>query len=95
MVLATQISTQGALSELVIPAKTTDVLEWLRKKLKQPGLQFQTKLSIEDVQIAIFATPAEDEEDEHVNQHMLPSPLHDDAFTGPIIALKSASADET
>ena len=91
MVVATLISVQGGLSELVIPAKTTDVLEWLRKKLKQPELQFQVKLNLEDTHVAIFATPSEDEDDEQVNQHMLPSPLHDDTFTGPIVALKSTT----
>lgn len=95
MVVATQISTQGTLSDLVIPAKTSDVLEWLRKKLKQPGLQYQTKLTIEDTKVAIFATPSEDEEDEDANQHMLPSPLHDDTFTGPIVAIKSTTDHDT
>jgi DNA-directed RNA polymerase subunit M/transcription elongation factor TFIIS len=91
MVVATLISAQGALSELSIPGKTADVLEWLRKKLKQPELQFQVKLDIENTKVAIFATPSEDEDDEQINQHMLPSPLHDDTFTGPIVALKSTT----
>lgn len=95
MVIATQISVQGCLSELAIPAKTTDVLEWLRKKLKQPGLQYQTKLVLEETRVAVFATPSEDEEDEDINQHMLPSPLHDDSFTGPIVVLKSTTEHDT
>ena len=95
MVVATQISVQGGLSDLVIPAKTTDVLEWLRKKLKQPGLQYQTKLVLEESKVAIFATPSEDEEDEDINQHMLPSPLHDDAFLGPIVAIRSTTDHDT
>lgn len=95
MVVATQISVQGALSDLTIPAKTPDVLEWLRKKLKQPGLQYQTKLVLEETRIAVFATPSEDEEDEDTNQHMLPSPLHDDTFTGPIVVLKSTTEHDT
>ena len=35
MVVATLVSVQGTLSEVVIPSKTANVLEWLRKKLKQ------------------------------------------------------------
>ena len=44
MVLAIVIAPQGTFSELVVPTKTADVLEWFRKKLKAPGLQFQGKL---------------------------------------------------
>ena len=32
MVIATLISIQGTLSDVTIPTKTADVLEWLRKK---------------------------------------------------------------
>ena len=46
MVLATSIQATGALQELTVPAKSVDVLEWLRTKLKQPGLQFQGKIQI-------------------------------------------------
>lgn len=95
MVLATQVSIQGVLSEITIPQKTADVLDWLRKKLKQPGLQFQTKLKLEDEQIAIFATPTEDDEDDQVSQHVLPPPLHDDTFVGPIVAIRSLSDHDT
>ena len=94
MVVATLISIQGVLSEVVIPPKTADVLEWLRKKLKRPGLQLQTKLKLEDVHIAIFATPSDDE-DEDTNQHMLPPPLHDDTFVGPMIAIRSLTDHDT
>lgn len=95
MVVATLISTQGGLTDITIPGKTTDVLEWLRKKLKQSGLQYQTKLRIDDTQIAIFATPSEDDEADDVNQHMLPSPLHDDTFLGPIVAIRSTTDHDT
>lgn len=94
MVIATLISIQGVLSELVVPPKTSDVLEWLRKKLKRPGLQLQTKLTLDDVHIAIFATPSDDE-DEDTNQHMLPPPLHDDTFVGPMIAIRSLTDHDT
>lgn len=90
MVIATIISVQGTLSDVSIPAKTPDVLEWLRKKYKSPGMQFQGKLKNEDTAYSVFATPA-GEEDEETNQHMLPPPFHDDSFQGVIAVLKSKS----
>lgn len=93
MVLATLISGSGSLGEVSIPAKTPDVLEWLRKKLKQPGLQFQGKLVSEEVRYSVFATPGEEEDDE-TNQHMLPPPFHEDTFQGPIVLLKTRSTNE-
>lgn len=90
MVVATLIAVSGSLSEVSVPAKTADVLEWLRKKLKQPGLQFQGKLVHDEHTLAVFASPTE-EEDDSTNQHMLPPPFNDDAFEGAIAILKSAS----
>ena len=90
MVVATLISIAGVLSEASIPAKTADVLEWLRKKLKQPTLQFQGKCVQEEHSFAFFAVPSE-VEDEQTNQHMLPPPFHDDSFQGSIAVLKSAN----
>lgn len=89
MVVATTIAVSGTLGEVSIPARTPDVLEWLRKKLKQPGLQFQGTLSNT---FAVFATPTE-EEDETTNQHMLPTPFHDDTFQGTIVILKTTSSN--
>jgi DNA-directed RNA polymerase subunit M/transcription elongation factor TFIIS len=88
MVVATVISVQGSLGEVTIPPKTADVLEWLRKKYKTPGLQFQGKLTNEDVFYSVFASPSS-EDDEETNQHMLPPPFHDDSFQGVIVLLKS------
>lgn len=90
MVVASVISVSGVLSEVSVPAKTADVLEWLRKKLKQPTLQFQGKLAHDEHTLAFFATPTEDE-DETTNQHVLPPPFHDDSFQGSIAVLKSTS----
>ena len=90
MVVATSIAVSGTLSEVTIPARTTDVLEWLRKKYKQPGLQFQGKLVHEEESFSVFATPSEDD-DENTNQHMLPSPFHEDTFQGVIAILKSTT----
>jgi hypothetical protein len=92
MVLGIVIATQGTFSDVSLPAKTVDVLEWLRKKLKAPGLQFQGKLVTEDVSYAVFATPA----DEGDSQHILPPPFSDDSFQGSVALLKTRSenADE-
>ena len=79
MVVATSVSIQGAFGEVVIPAKTTDVLEWLRKKYKQPAMQFQGKILHEETAYAVFATPTEDE-DEHTSTHILPTPFQEDSF---------------
>lgn len=92
MVVATIISAQGSLSEVTIPAKTPDVLEWLRKKYKSVGLQFQGKIVNEESYYSVFATPASDD-DEEANQHMLPPPFHDDSFQGVIALLKSKSSN--
>ena len=85
MVIATAIALVGTLGEVTIPAKTADVLEWLRKKYKQPNLQFQGRLG---ETYSVFATPSE-EEDENTNQHMLPSPFHEDAFQGVVVIMKA------
>lgn len=96
MVLATIVASNGSLSEVAIPAKTTDVLEWMRKKYKQTGTQFQGKIQDplkDDRWLAIFAKVSEDDED--ANQHMLPSPLDEESYSGTIIVLATMSdADE-
>lgn len=95
MVIATTIAVDGTFSEVSIPARTADVLEWLRKKVKQPGLQFQGNLVNEGSLYSVFASPTE-EEDESTNQHVLPPPFAEDSFQGPIVMLKSTgdNADE-
>jgi hypothetical protein len=92
MVVATSIAVSGTLGEVTIPARTADVLEWLRKKYKQPALQFQGKLVHEEESFSVFATPTE-EDDENTNQHMLPAPFHEDAFQGVIVILKSTTTN--
>jgi DNA-directed RNA polymerase subunit M/transcription elongation factor TFIIS len=96
MVLATIVASNGSLSEISIPAKTTDVLEWMRKKYKQTGIQFQGKIQDplkEDRWLSIFAKVSDDDED--ANQHMLPPPLDEESYSGAIIILATMSeADE-
>lgn len=95
MVLAISISAVGSVSELAIPPKTTDVLEWIRKKYKNPGVQFQGKIGDplkETNWLSIFACPSEDEE--NINQHTLPSPFNEENYSGPIVILCSESEDQ-
>ena len=93
MVVATAIGVSGVLSELVVPAKTSDVLEWLRKKTRQPALQFQGKIPHEEEVFAVFGVPSDDPDDETTNQHMLPPPFNDDVFSGTLVVMKSANSN--
>jgi DNA-directed RNA polymerase subunit M/transcription elongation factor TFIIS len=95
MVLATTITVDGTFGEVSVPPRTADVLEWMRKKYKQPLMQFQGKLVHEESAYAVFATPS-DEEDDSTNQHMLPPPFSEDSFQGTIVLMKSKgdNADE-
>ena len=90
MVVALFISTSGTLTETPLPAKTPDVLEWLRKKTKQPLMQFQGKILHDEDVYAVFGIPCDDEE-ENANQHMLPPPFNDDLFTGTLVVMKSVN----
>jgi DNA-directed RNA polymerase subunit M/transcription elongation factor TFIIS len=95
MVQATVVASNGTLSEVTIPAKTTDVLEWMRKKYKQNGIQFQGKIQDplkEERWLSIFAKIADDEEDS--NQHMLPSPLDEESYSGVIVILATMSESD-
>lgn len=95
MVIGTVVAQNGSLSEVNIPAKTTDVLDWIRKKYKQPGIQFQGKI-VDPLKstrwLSIFARIAEDEEE--ANNHMLPSPFDEDTYTGPILILATEREDQ-
>ena len=95
MVLAISISVAGSVSEITIPPKTADVLEWIRKKYKNTGIQFQGKIGDplkETNWLSIFAYPSED--DENINQHTLPSPFNEENYSGPIVILYSESEDQ-
>ena len=90
MVIATCIQANGSLTELNIPVKTADVLEWLRTKLKQPGLQYQKKIETTDERfITIFAENGDDEDDENLNSHVLDG----ESYTGNIVALMTRNSN--
>jgi len=92
MVVALFISTSGTLTETTLPAKTSDVLEWLRKKTKQPTMQFQGKMIHDEDVYAVFGVSCEEDE-ENANQHMLPSPFNEDVFSGTLVIMKSLNAN--
>ena len=92
---AVSIALNGAITEFQIPAKTKDVLEWMRKKYKSPGLVFQGKLqdpSKETRMLSIFASISED--DEIVNTHMLPSPFDEEVYNSVILVLGTENDED-
>ena len=96
MVNGVVIAVAGTITDVSIPAKTSDVLDWIRKKYKNTGIQFQGKIqdpTKETRWLSIFAN-ASDEDDENVNQHMLPSPFDEETYSGPIVILASENDDQ-
>ena len=93
MVLATTIQTNGSLHEVTVPAKCPDVLDWLRKKLKQPGLQYQGKIHEKEQWVAVFAESGSDS-DEHINQHVLGGTFQEEVFVGCIAVMLTESGNE-
>lgn len=88
MVCGITILSNGSISEISIPPKTTDVLEWIRKKYKNTSIQFQGKLGDplkETNWLSIFASCEGNDE----NHHMLPSPLDEESFYDQIVIMSS------
>lgn len=95
MVNGVSISPAGVVSDLVIPVKTTDVLDWIRKKYKNTSIQFQGKIqdpTKETRWLSVFASISDDEE--NMNQHMLPSPFDEETYGGPIVILATESEEQ-
>lgn len=95
MVNGITISHAGTVSDLSIPAKTSDVLDWIRKKYKTPEIQFQGKIQdpLKDTQwLSIFASSDGDEE--HTNMHMLPAPFDEETYIGNIVILATESDNQ-
>lgn len=89
------ISINGSIGDIQVPAKTSDVLEWIRKKYKNTEIQFQGKIQdpIKDTQwLSIFAGVNGSEE--NINQHMLPSPFDEESYTGQIIILATETEEQ-
>ena len=89
------IALNGVITEFQIPAKTKDVLEWMRKKYKNNSIQFQGKLQdpTKDTRMLnIFASLSDD--DENVNSHMLPAPFDEEVYSSQILVLATENDEE-
>lgn len=95
MVSGVVILVNGTIGDIQIPSKTHDVLGWIRKKYKNPEIQFQGKIHdpIKETQyFSIFSCTTG--EKEQANNHILPPPFNDEQYTGQIIILASESDEE-
>lgn len=95
MVYGVVISTSSTYSDVQIPPKTSDVLDWIRKKYKNPNIQFQGKLQDplkETRWISVFSSSSG--EDDEINSHMLPTPFDEETFYGPILILGSKNDNQ-
>ena len=89
------ISINGSIGDIQVPAKTADVLEWIRKKYKNSEIQFQGKVQdpIKTTQwLSIFAGANGSEE--NINQHILPSPFDEESYTGQIVILATEKEEQ-
>ena len=95
MVSGVIIAVAGTLNEVQVPPKTTDVLEWIRKKYRNNDIQFQGKIQdpVKNSRwLSVFASISTD--DENINQHMLPSPFDEETYSGPILILATESEEQ-
>lgn len=95
MVNSVAILSTGTISDIQVPSKTADVLEWIRKKYKNNEIQFQGKIHdpIKTTQwLSIFAATTGDEE--HASQHILPAPFDEETYFGTIVILATESDQE-
>ena len=93
MTYGISISTNGTITDITIPAKTADVLEWIRKKFKNTDFQFQGKIQdpLNDERwLSVFAFSSDEDE----NGHMLPSPFDEESYSGNIVILASSNEDQ-
>ena len=93
MTYGVNVALNGTLSDIQIPAKTSDVLEWIRKKYKNQNIQFQGKLQdpLKDTRwLSVFASTSDDEE----NTHMLPSPFDEETYTSAIVILATGNDNQ-
>ena len=95
MVICISINSSGGVNEFNIPPKEKDILEFIRKKFKNTSIQFQGKIQDplkETSWLSIFASVEGLEE--HINQHILPSPFNEENYFGQIIILSSDSEEQ-
>lgn len=87
------IALNGHITDVSIPTRTNDVLDWIRKKYKCPTIQFQGKLQDpmkETRWLSVFASTEGDDE----NSHMLPAPFDEDTYTSQIVILATESENQ-
>jgi transcription elongation factor S-II len=95
MTYGVSIAPNGTISDIQVPAKTPDVLEWIRKKFKTTDIQFQGKIQdpMKETQwLSVFAAPCDNPE--IANTHMLPSPFDEEMYSGHIVILATESDDQ-
>jgi DNA-directed RNA polymerase subunit M/transcription elongation factor TFIIS len=95
MTYGVSISTNGSVTDIQIPAKTPDVLEWIRKKYKSGEFQFQGKIQDplnESRWLSVFACPCDNPD--VANSHMLPSPFDEEMYSNNIVILATDSEDQ-
>jgi len=95
MTYGVSISANGSVSDIQIPVKTPDVLEWIRKKFKSGEFQFQGKIQDplkETRWLTVFACPCDNPD--IANSHMLPSPFDEEMYSGNIVILATESEDQ-
>ncbi len=95
MVNGVAISHSGTVTDISIPTKTPDVLDWIRKKYKNPHIQFQGKIQdpLKETQYLSIFTSTDGDEDQ-TNMHILPTPFHEETYIGNIIILATESDNE-
>jgi len=98
MTIAVVVSASGTLSELLLPAKTADVLVFFRAKLKQPDMQFHGKIQIQnkDQWVVVFGESGSedlDEDDTKINQHVLGGNFQDEVFVGSIVMMLTTNSN--
>jgi DNA-directed RNA polymerase subunit M/transcription elongation factor TFIIS len=93
MAYGVMIALNGHITDVSIPTRTNDVLDWIRKKYKCPTIQFQGKLQDpmkETRWLSVFASTEGDDE----NSHMLPAPFDEDTYTSQIVILATESENQ-
>ena len=95
MVNCVVVSSNGTISDVAVPPKTPDVLEWCRKKYKNQEIQFQGKIQDpikETHYFSIFSCTTG--EKDQLNNHILPPPFNEEQYTGQIVILATESQEE-
>ena len=91
MVLGVCVSGTGLYSEVNVPTKTPEILDWIRKKYKNTAIQYQGKIGDDGKYLSIFATVSDEDEP---NPHVLPAPFNEESYSGPILIFSSSNENQ-